>query len=79
MHLPVISSELGKKLSKQNHAPAIDNHRATQNLIEALSVMQYTIPSGLLSASPKSIIEWAIEHAQTHHLPQKREMIVPIA
>lgn len=79
MHLPVISSELGKKLSKQNHAPAIDNNRATQNLIEALSVMQFTVPSGLLSASPKSIIEWAIEHAQTHHLPQKREMIVPIA
>ena len=79
MHLPVICNHSGKKLSKQNHAPALNNEYPAGNLIKALSVMKFTVPSGLHNLSPKQIIEWAIEHAPTSQLPEKREMIVPIA
>ncbi len=40
-HIPVIRDEHGNKLSKQNHAPAIDNSAVKKNLYEALSVLGY--------------------------------------
>lgn len=79
MHLPVICSTRGKKLSKQNHAPAIDNTLATKNLVKAFNVMGFKTPLELEALSVSSIMAWAIEHVNISNLPQKLEMIVPIA
>ena len=79
MHLPVISSEPGRKLSKQNHALALDNSQASTNLIKSLEIMGFTVPDTLRSASPKAITDWAIMNAPALHLPRVREMIVPSA
>lgn len=40
-HIPVIRDTTGKKLSKQNHAPALDNESASQNVRSALSALGY--------------------------------------
>lgn len=79
LHLPVISSVAGKKLSKQNHAPAIDNAAATSNLISALTTMGFSTPEKLKTLPVKAIIDWAVKHVNFDNLPQKLEMIVPIA
>lgn len=62
MHLPLVMDKNGNKLSKQNHAPAIDNAQAAKNLISALAYLHQPVPSTLLNASVADIIEWAIEH-----------------
>ncbi|WP_116366267.1 tRNA glutamyl-Q(34) synthetase GluQRS [Parahaliea mediterranea] len=38
-HLPVLTNRQGQKLSKQNHAPALDDGRATHNLRSALDAL----------------------------------------
>jgi glutamyl-Q tRNA(Asp) synthetase len=39
LHLPVLVSAPGQKLSKQNHAPAVDNERAKDNLLTVFSLL----------------------------------------
>ena len=43
-HLPVITDQGGQKFSKQNHAPALDDHRATANLRAALAFLGQSRP-----------------------------------
>lgn len=35
-HLPMVTNQQGQKLSKQTHAPAIQTHQASENLVKAL-------------------------------------------
>lgn len=39
MHIPVILNDQGQKLSKQNHAPALDDRKAKDNLEQALAAL----------------------------------------
>lgn len=39
MHIPVILNEQGQKLSKQNHAPALDDSQPQTNLLSALHAL----------------------------------------
>ena len=39
MHLPLVTSNDGRKLSKQNHAPAINSQHASDNLLTALNYL----------------------------------------
>ena len=39
MHLPLVTSDDGRKLSKQNHAPAINSQHAPDNLLTALNYL----------------------------------------
>jgi len=43
-HLPVITNSQGQKLSKQNHAPALDDTLAPANLRSALQFLQQSEP-----------------------------------
>ncbi len=61
-HTPVVISDNGKKLSKQNQAKAISNQEASKNLWRALAFLKQTPPQTLLSKSPHAIIEWAVAH-----------------
>ncbi|MGM0525029.1 MAG: tRNA glutamyl-Q(34) synthetase GluQRS [Pseudomonadota bacterium] len=44
MHLPLVVADDGRKLSKQNHAPAIDSRQALKNLTEAAKILQIDVP-----------------------------------
>lgn len=59
-HLPVLVDAAGKKLSKQHHAPAIDNTKAAENLRVALQQLGQDTPPA--SAGVHRIIESAISH-----------------
>lgn len=41
IHLPLVFNDDGQKLSKQNLAPALDNHKAVSNISKALEILGY--------------------------------------
>jgi glutamyl-Q tRNA(Asp) synthetase len=61
-HLPLVLGSDGQKLSKQNHAPALDNTRPSENLWQTLVALRQDPPSGLAAETPETILAWAIAH-----------------
>ncbi len=59
-HIPVITNDLGQKLSKQNRSPALDDHLAPDNLRRALQALHLTVPAELAAASCEELLLWAI-------------------
>lgn len=62
MHLPLLKNKYGTKLSKQNHAPILDNRKPTGNLWRALAFLHQDPPRELLQATPMDVLAWAINH-----------------
>ncbi|WP_250458815.1 tRNA glutamyl-Q(34) synthetase GluQRS [Microbulbifer litoralis] len=59
-HLPlVMGPDNQQKLSKQNHAPAIDDRRASKNLCTALGFLGFHLPAQLSGETPEQILSWA--------------------
>lgn len=59
-HIPVLADANGNKLSKQNHAPAVNLDTPTHNLIEALTLLGFDTAVLTSPASTASILNWAI-------------------
>ncbi|MCH8550685.1 MAG: tRNA glutamyl-Q(34) synthetase GluQRS [Natronospirillum sp.] len=59
LHLPVIQDQQGRKLSKQNHAPAIRARDSDRLLRAALLALGLTPPADLL---PTELLPWGTEH-----------------
>jgi glutamyl-Q tRNA(Asp) synthetase len=67
-HIPVITNSRGQKLSKQTHAPGLDNDRAGEHLRLALRFLgQVPPPQG--ADQPGQILAHAIKHWQLHAVP----------
>jgi glutamyl-Q tRNA(Asp) synthetase len=75
-HLPVITTGQGQKFSKQNHAPALDNEQAADNLRSALRFLQQPDPP-LTLTSAEPLLAWAIEHWVLQQVPAA--MAIPAA
>lgn len=60
MHLPLVSGPDGRKLSKQNHAPALDLSMAESNLSNAIRGLGMKLPRELADAPVAEQINWAI-------------------
>lgn len=69
-HVPLVMSEDGYKLSKQNRAPALDNSCAGENLFNALEFLQQAPPLHLKGESPSAIVDWGIRHWNLEALRQ---------
>lgn len=74
VHLPLVINQDGNKLSKQNHAQAIEPQDASSNLVKALSFLgqleaNSELCSSLEHSSPDSIIEWALAHFDFDKIP----------
>jgi len=76
VHIPVISTEPGKKLSKQNHAPPLVDEKASCNLIQALRLLNHTPPAALSAAPVAKIVEWAEHNWQLSRVAKKREILL---
>ncbi|CAM4219951.1 tRNA glutamyl-Q(34) synthetase GluQRS [Pseudoalteromonas byunsanensis] len=59
-HLPLVVTEPGLKLSKQNHAPAIDKQNPIPATLAALRFLGLLPPKDLNSADIEDILKWAI-------------------
>jgi glutamyl-Q tRNA(Asp) synthetase len=75
VHLPVIADKFGKKISKQNHAPALDNNNARQNLLQTMEFLGLPVARECRRGSVKQLLEWGIANWQLSQVPQKREII----
>jgi len=65
LHLPLIKSANGQKLSKQNFAPALNHDTPIQNLLLALHTLQaaFNVPvHEAPTSSLNTLLEWAIAH-----------------
>ncbi|MDX1589173.1 MAG: tRNA glutamyl-Q(34) synthetase GluQRS [Oleiphilaceae bacterium] len=62
LHIPLLCNEQGQKLSKQTHAPALDDSQASANLWSALRSLFQSPPADLQPAPVTEILQWAIQH-----------------
>jgi len=61
-HLPLVLNQEGQKLSKQNHAPALDDHTPEKNIFNALQFLHQNPPITLERESLDVILGWAIDN-----------------
>ncbi len=61
-HIPLVCNNQGQKLSKQNRAPALDDSRASDNLVHALSMLGQKPPAELYRSLPDAILQWGVDN-----------------
>lgn len=61
-HIPVLCAHDGNKLSKQNHAPKIEDHNSSQNLFLALNYLLQSPPSEFERGPIEETLTWAINN-----------------
>jgi len=71
VHLPLILSNTGQKLSKQNHATPLNWHQPENNLRLILKLLNQKIPTSIKTGSVTDIIEWATLHWQINKVPSE--------
>lgn len=64
LHLPLVVTQEGQKLSKQNLAPALaeDADGIRQQLFQALQLLDQAPPETLVQEPPETQLNWAIAH-----------------
>ncbi|WP_125717151.1 tRNA glutamyl-Q(34) synthetase GluQRS [Pseudoalteromonas rubra] len=77
-HVSLAVAQPGFKLSKQNHAPAIDNTRPQPALCAALGFLGLPVPADLQQDSVAQILRWAQQHFSLQALPRHREIQVSL-
>lgn len=63
-HVPLAIQANGQKLSKQNHAKALESKLASRNLWRGLAFLGQNPPSDLADASTSECLDWALHHWQ---------------
>ncbi|SDW91404.1 tRNA glutamyl-Q(34) synthetase GluQRS [Marinobacter mobilis] len=71
LHIPVILNSSGQKLSKQTHAPALDDCQPAHNLVRALAALGQNPPPTLRQSPVSTVLAWAVEHWQRDHVPRQ--------
>lgn len=77
-HIPVINNHQGQKLSKQNHAPALDLNTPRDNLYHALRLLGQTPPTSLLHSSVEAVLEWGQTHWSLAKVPKTMAQTDPL-
>lgn len=62
LHIPVICNSQGQKLSKQTHAPALNDETPALNLVQALAALGQEPPESLTAQPPSQVLAWAQQH-----------------
>lgn len=73
LHLP-LALVAGNKLSKQNHAPALDLSQAGRQLCQALIFLGQAPPAALMQAPVNEILDWAVSHWQLTQVPSTTQI-----
>lgn len=77
-HVPLAVKEPGFKLSKQNHAPAIDISNPQPQLMQAMQFLGLTPPLELEHETVDSILSWAITHFSLADIPANIEQVIAV-
>ena len=74
-HIPVITAANGNKLSKQNHAPAIELDDPRPTLIKALTALGLQPSTELMASSIKDILGWGVHNWSLTNLQGKQQIL----
>lgn len=69
LHIPVVVNDQGQKLSKQTHAPALDDQQPAANLVNALAALGQQPPPALVQATVDDVLAWGRENWRRHAIP----------
>jgi glutamyl-Q tRNA(Asp) synthetase len=73
-HLPVLVDGQGRKLSKQNHAAAVDARDAPANLLRCVLLLGQRPPAELHGAAPAALLRWASAHWDAAKVPRAAQI-----
>ncbi|MHA2939450.1 tRNA glutamyl-Q(34) synthetase GluQRS [Vibrio sp. RC27] len=76
LHLPLAMAQEGRKLSKQNHAAAIDISDPRPTLIQAMRFLGFQLPQDVALESVATIVDWGCNNWQICQLPNETEIIL---
>ncbi|WP_319535417.1 tRNA glutamyl-Q(34) synthetase GluQRS [uncultured Vibrio sp.] len=76
LHLPLAIDNNGNKLSKQNHATAIDIDNPKPALLKAMTFLGFDIPEEIRASDIANILRWGCENWQLEQLPTEIEITV---
>lgn len=74
IHLPIAVTAPGQKLSKQNHALAIDKNDPIPTLLKALDFLGHSPPDETDKSSCEKILRWAIKNWTLANIPKQIEI-----
>ena len=74
VHLPLAVTEPGLKLSKQNHATAVDKNNPIVTLKKVLDFLGHPIPDKIKQNSCTDILRWAEQNWSLNNVPKKNEI-----
>jgi len=74
VHLPLVVTEPGFKLSKQNHALAIDKNNPVPTLLQALTFLGHQAPDFVDKSSCTALLKWAIKNWSLTNVPKQIEI-----
>ncbi|SHI22744.1 tRNA glutamyl-Q(34) synthetase GluQRS [Ferrimonas marina] len=79
LHLPLAVQPNGNKLSKQNHARAIEASNRSATLARCLAFLRHPLPTELTAAPVAEQLHWAVTQFDLSRLPQQRQLLAPEA
>lgn len=79
LHLPLAVDEQGNKLSKQNHATAIDLQHPQPTLIRAMEFLGFVMNAEIKGAGVEEIIRWGCQNWSQDQLPSATEITSPFS
>lgn len=74
-HLPLLRDQAGRKLSKQNHAPALNDARPAANLARVLGVLGMALPADAASLDCQSVLRAAVAAWPPAALPRADALV----
>jgi glutamyl-Q tRNA(Asp) synthetase len=74
VHLPLAVTEPGVKLSKQNHAMAVDKHYPIATLKSVLAFLGHTVPDNIKQQNCTDILDWAVKNWTLNKVPKHYEI-----
>jgi glutamyl-Q tRNA(Asp) synthetase len=70
LHIPIITNQLGQKLSKQSHAPAITSDSVVPTLHHVLSLLGQQPPNNLLDGQIDELWQWSVANWRLDAVPK---------
>ena len=74
VHLPLAVTEPGFKLSKQNHAVAVNKQDPIPTLKRVLAFLGHPVPENIALNTCSDILKWAAEHWSLDNVPKQLEI-----
>ena len=74
VHLPLAVTAPGFKLSKQNHATAVDKENPIPTLKQVLAFLGHPVPGHVAQKRCTDILQWAVQNWSLNDLPKQLEI-----